>query len=268
MKDTLLNIINNDASYNKSATRYLCKTHPDVWSWIISVTSFLPENAKPKQRVWHVINNVSEIPRCPVDGVELKWWENRYLTTSSLSAKVKLQHRRGDFVNGYTPENNEKRRIGNLRAVKNGRKYRSHDTYSDQQRERTKQTWLNKYGVDNPSKTKEVKKKIYQKAIARGCTPVEHRSLRRLYYDAVSQVTKENWTLHFDRINPSRLNRTKYSLDHIYSIQQGFRDNIPPYIIGHWTNLRLIPKAANSAKGMACEKTQEQLFTDFFESIG
>jgi hypothetical protein len=267
MKDILLDIINNDKSYNKSATRYLYRSHPDLWNWVVNLTKFLPADAKPKQRIWHVINNINEIPKCPIEGIELKWWENRYLTTSSPSARVKLQHQRGDFVNGHTPENNEKRRLGNLRAVKNGRKYRSRDTYSEQQKEKTKQTCLEKYGVDNPSKTNEVKEKIYQQAVARGCTPREDRSLRRVYYDAVWKITEENWRDHFDSINPERLNRTYNALDHIYSIQQGFRDNIPPYIIGHWTNLRIIPLVENSIKGMRCDKTQSELFENFFSSI-
>ena len=51
MKNILLEIINNDNSYNKSATRYLYKSHPDLWQKILEQTNFLPYNAKPKQRI-------------------------------------------------------------------------------------------------------------------------------------------------------------------------------------------------------------------------
>lgn len=267
MKDILLQLISNDATPNKSATRYLYRSNPDLWKQILDLTTFLSNDAKPKQRIWHVINEVDNIPRCPIENVELKWCENRYLTTSSCSARIKLQHQRGDFVNGYTPENNEKRRQGNLKAVANGRKYRLKETYTETLKEKSKQTCLERYGVENGSQTKESREKISNARIKNGATPKHLRSLRRLYYDAVWKVTEEHWKLHFDKINPQRLNRSNNALDHIYSIQQGFKDNIPPYIIGHWTNLRVIALVENSIKGMRCDKTQGELFNNFFKNI-
>lgn len=267
MKTILLEIINNDTTHNKSATRYLYRTNPELWQQILNATEFLPSAAKPKQRIWHVINDVWAIPRCPIEGIELKWWENRYLTTSSPSARIKLQHQRGDFVNGHTPENNEKRRQGNLAAVKRGRKYRSKETYTELQQERNVQTCIERYGVSNGSKSKQAREKIYQANIKRGATPRDQRSLRRIYYDAVWKFTEESWKNHFDQINPHRINRSENALDHIYSIQQGFRDHIPPYIIGHWTNLRILPLVENSIKGMRCDKSQNELFDDFFACI-
>ena len=263
MKEILLNIVNNDISYNKSATRYLYKTHPALWQQIVNYTDFLPSLAKPKQRIWHILNDVYTVPRCPIKNVELKWWENRYLTTSSPSARIQLQHQRGDFINGHSPESNEKRRQGNLEAVAQGRKYRSKDTYTPEQREKTKQTSLEKYGVENASQNKKIRDKISNARILNGSTPKHLRSLRRLYYDAVWQITEQSWRNNFDQINPDRLNRSHNALDHIYSIQQGFRDCIPPYIIGHWTNLRVISLSENSIKGMRCDKTKEELFEDF-----
>ena len=264
MKDILLNIIQTDTSANKSATRYLYKTHPDIWKQILEKTSFLPDTALAKQRVWHIVNDVYEIPLCPIENIPVKWWENRYLTTSSRTAKQKYKWSKGDYANAHTKEANKLRQESNRKAVNNGRKYRDSRTYTDLDRKKSKQTCLEKYGVDNPSKTKEVKEKIYQQAVARGCTPREDRSLRRLYYDAVWKITEENWRNHFDSINPDRLNRTYNALDHIYSIQQGFRESIPPYIIGHWTNLRVISLSENGIKGMRCDKTKEKLFEDFY----
>jgi len=267
MRQILLDIINNDHSYNKCATRYLYKTHPDLWKQIVSTTNFLSNCAKAKQRVWHIINEVWSIPLCPIENVPVKWWENRYLETASPAASALLQHRRGDFINAYTPELNEKRRQGNLTAVKNGRKYRTIETYTEEQEKKKQATFIKKYGVNNPSKTKEIQEKIYQKAVERGCTPKHLRSLRRLYYDAVWRFTEQSWKTQFDQINPTRLNRSHNALDHVYSIQQGFRDCIPPYIIGHYTNLRVISLSENGIKGMRCDKTQIELFDDFFTCV-
>lgn len=267
MKNILLEIIANDISYNKSATRYLYRTHPNLWNQILEKTNFLPCDSLPKQRVWHILNNIWEVPRCPIEGVPLKWHENKYLTTSSRNAKIKLQHLRGDFSNGHTPEINEKRKQGNLKAVAAGRKYRSTDTYTAEQKEKQRQTFLKKYGVDNPSKHPVIRKKLSDANIAAGATPKHLRGLRQLYYDKVTYFTKISWREHFDKINPDKLNRSEVDLDHIYSIQQGFRDNIPPYIIGHWTNLRMLDKKKNYSKGMRCDKTKDQLFEDFFLKI-
>jgi len=266
MKELLLEIINKDNSYNKSATRYLYKTDPNLWKKIVEATAFLPDSAMPKQRIWHIINDIYEIPVCPITGQKVKWVENRYLKTLNRAAKRKLQHQRGDLKNCYTPEINEKRRQGNLLAVANGRKYRS-NVVSAEEKEKRKQTFIEKYGVDNPSKHLDVRKKISEASIKAGATPIHLRSLRKIYYDRVKYFTEQSWTHYFNKINPTRLNRSEVDVDHIYSIQQGFRNNIPPYIIGHWTNLRMLDKAQNYSKGMRCDKTKEELFEDFFSSI-
>jgi len=266
MKNILLEIINSDPSYNKSASRYLYKTHPDLWDQIVKKTHFLPDNALPKQRIWHILNEVWNIPVCPVTGQQVKWWENRYLKTIDRSAKTQLQHSRGDFNELWTEEKNQKRRISNLKAVKRGRKYRAQETYTEQQKRKNIQTCLERYGVSNGGQSRGARKKVSEARIKNGATPMHLRSLRRLYYDAVWMFTEQNWREHFDKINPDRLDRSKNALDHIYSIQQGFRDNIPPYIIGHWTNLRVIPLVENSLKGMRCDKNQDDLFGDFFQN--
>ena len=48
-------------------------------------------------------------------------------------------------------------------------------------------------------------------------------------------------------------------LDHIYSIHYGFINNIPPYIIGHRNNLRLIPRSENSSKNKRCDITIDEI---------
>ena len=82
-------------------------------------------------------------------------------------------------------------------------------------------------------------------------------------------MTNKNWYQHFYKINPDQLQRSKtLHLDHIYSIAEGFKNDIPPEVIGHWTNLRLIPKIDNSSKGADCHKTKDQLFEDFYKNQG
>lgn len=264
LKNKIKQIISDDKSYNKSSTRYLYKSHPDIWKEVLLVTSFLSDDAKPKQRIWHILNDVYSIPVCPMTGKNVKWWENRYLETSSVSAKTLLAHSKGKYKDIYTEEINKRRQDGNLKAVKNGRKYRTGST--ELEKEKRYNTNLERYGNIHPTKTLEFRKYLSDIQIKNGATPRHLRSLRQLYYDEVKRITRNNWREHFDKINPLRKDRSVTDLDHIYSIQQGFLDNIPPYIIGHWTNLRMLSPSENYSKGMRCDKNQDQLFEDFFNS--
>ena len=40
----------------------------------------------------------------------------------------------------------------------------------------------------------------------------------------------------------------KYGLDHIFSIFDGFNNNVDPEIIGHWKNLKIIKSCENRSK--------------------
>lgn len=269
MKNILVKILEADTSYNKSATRYLNRTHPNLWQQIVSATSFLPDNALPKQRVWHIQNNIYSIPLCPVEGTELKWNENRYLGTANRRAKQILKHRNGDYANANKPEHTEKRRQGNLLAVKNGRRYRDKSTYSNEDRLKAEQTCLDRYGVGNGSQSKVARDKISDARIRNGATPKHLRGAYTKYNEAVFTFTRENWKDHQATINPDGSPRSRENtVDHIFSVYQGFTDNIPAYIIGHWTNLRMLPLGENARKGARCDKTKDQLFEDFFNTIG
>lgn len=267
MKNILEKIIAEDTTYNKSATRYLYKTHPDLWDFVLSNTSFLPETSLAKQRVWHILNNVLYIPKCPITGENLKWWENRYLSTINRSAKTKLQHIRGDFENLYSPEINEKRSKTNLETVNKGRKYRDKSTYTDKQKLKFMNTCLEKYGVDNPSKCPKIQQKLSDAATKR-YSGVDRTEINQ-YYKEVKKITKRSWKKYWHLINLSGVTRSPdWHLDHIFSIKEGFSNSIPAEIIGHWTNLRIIAREQNSSKGSDCHKTKEQLYEDYYNSLG
>jgi len=262
----LVKIIESDTTYNKSSTRYLSKTHPELWNSIVQQTSFLPDSAKPKQRVWHILNEVSKIPVCPESGLQCKWWENRYLTFATRSAKASYQNRAGVYQN-QTEAAKQKRSQTTKDGITSG-KIQYHNRKIDYVKGSItrKRTTLQQYGVENTSQLLDVRKKISDSLVANGhATPRHMRADRALYLEAVIRYTELSLKNNFDQINPTRENRSIVTLDHVYSVQQGFINNIPAYIIGHWTNLRMLPRSKNSAKGMRCDKTQDQLFEDFFK---
>lgn len=271
MKNILENLIASDSSYNKSVTRYLYKTHPELWDQVIVVTSFLPQDAKPKQRVWHILNDRYDNPICPITGELLRWKENDYLKFSSIKSKNKGI---GKIVSKSTTDNHwrkkdpEKSKKANEK-FSNGFRNGEHKPWEDRNRDyeaslaAARETWFKKYGVDNPSKCPAIRQKLSKSALDR--YPGTDRTLEEEYYNAVRLITNKNWYEHFHDINPDKLQRSRdFHLDHVYSISEGFKNNIPPEIIGHWTNLRLIPKIENSSKGGKCHKTKEQLYEDYY----
>jgi hypothetical protein len=270
MKNILANIIAEDTSYNKSATRYLCKTHPELWNKILEATSFLPKDAKPKQRVWHILNEKYSIELCPITSEALKWNEKDYRRFASIEAKNKGI---GKIVSKATIGNHWRQKDPN-KSIQANEKFSTgfikgtHKPWNERNRdyasslEAARKTWMEKYGVDNPSKCPVIRQKLSKSAISR-YSGID-RTLEVEYYNAVKLATNKNWYYHFYDINPNRLSRSRdLHLDHIYSISEGFKNNIPAEVIGHWTNLRLIPKIENSSKGAKCHKTIEELFEDY-----
>lgn len=274
MKNILENLIANDPSYNKSVTRYLYKTHPELWEQIVESTSFLPSHAKPKQRVWHIINEKYSIEVCPVTGNPLRWKEKDYLRFSNIEAKNKGIGKiisKATTGNHWRQKDQDKSKKANDKFSK-GFFEGKHKPWEERNRNyksslaAAKKTWMQKYGVDNPSKCPSIRQKLSKSAIQRYSGT--ERTLVEEYYNNVKLVTNKNWYEHFHNINPNKLQRSRdLHLDHIYSISEGFKNNVPPEIIGHWTNLRLIPKKENSSKGADCHKTLKKLYEDYLIEV-
>jgi hypothetical protein len=91
--------------------------------------------------------------------------------------------------------------------------------------------------------------------------PFEQLPAWQMYENIVDRITRESWNYHHDKVNPDNLARGKgYELDHKYSKHQGFLNQVPPEIIGHYSNLQMIPRYANRKKYNKCSITIEQLY--------
>lgn len=62
---------------NTGAIRWLHRNDPVLWNDILKETEWL-KDALPKQRCWHVINDVRERPTCPYTGDLVEWQGSRY----------------------------------------------------------------------------------------------------------------------------------------------------------------------------------------------
>jgi len=141
---------------------------------------------------------------------------------------------------------------------------------NEQVKEKLKSSFIEKFGVDNPSKNQNITRKIKQARIGSGdWVPDECRSDLEKYRMLVKKLTAKSYHDHFYKINPANLPRSRYqySLDHIFSVEEGFKQNIPAEVISHWTNLRLMWHLENSKKNTKCHKTKEQLYEDYSKSI-
>lgn len=126
-------------------------------------------------------------------------------------------------------------------------------TQSNIIKEKTRKFFLEKYGVDNPFQIDVDSriKKARETNIKKG-NWISDEDLRpfllykkKVWYHTNKSILKYNasWLLE-------GRSRTGNHLDHIYSIHDGFKNNIDPKIIGHILNLQILDAKLNRSKGI------------------
>lgn len=115
---------------------------------------------------------------------------------------------------------------------------------------------LNKTGCGKCSVDRQLTTKI-AKGIIRDPKDIPEYEL---YRRKVWQISNQQFNEHYYLINPHNLSRGYYyHLDHKYSIQQGWYNNVPPEIIGGWKNLQILPAKQNKRKSYKCSVTLEDI---------
>ena len=100
---------------------------------------------------------------------------------------------------------------------------------------------------------------------------------KRFGVKSISECDKEMWKEYYNLVwfytntniklvKNIELRGVKFgnSLDHMFSIKQGFLDKIAPEIIGSYHNLEIITSIENSSKGAKCSITKEDLHSLFY----
>jgi len=89
------------------------------------------------------------------------------------------------------------------------------------------------------------------------------------YHRNVDNISNLTFKKFHSKIKNSKLRGKKhgYSLDHKYSIFDGFNNNVDPEIISHWSNLECIPWLENSKKNKNSSITLEELKNQINEVI-
>lgn len=90
-----------------------------------------------------------------------------------------------------------------------------------------------------------------------------------MYKFLVWKYTNINYKNHSSIINPLNLKRSKsdYNVDHKFSISEGFKNNIPPKIIGSAHNLEMMGCSKNISKGAKCSIKLDTLFELYFSDF-
>lgn len=136
----------------------------------------------------------------------------------------------------------------------------------DKFKSKLKDVLLEKYGVDNASKSNIVTAKIRKSRIDSGSwVSDEDRTELEKYRLAVKKITAKSYHDHYYKINPNNLTRSRYQyhVDHIFSVEEGFKQKVPVEVIGHWTNLRMLWHLDNSIKNTKCHTTLKQLLEQY-----
>jgi len=87
------------------------------------------------------------------------------------------------------------------------------------------------------------------------------------YRGYVRSITDKNYRKYKHIINPNNLKRgrNKYHLDHIYSVYDGFENNIDPKIISNPINLRMMKESDNISKSKESHISIKKLHRDYFK---
>lgn len=144
-----------------------------------------------------------------------------------------------------------------------------HNMKTKQSLEKRKNTYILNYGVDHPNKSFGIKSKIRLTSENNNIWLPKHKiEAFKLYRLEVNKITNKQpiQMLNYCELRGHSRAKSSYSLDHKFSVQAGFKNNIPPYIIGNICNLEFIPSKENSSKKEKCSISLEELMESFFSN--
>lgn len=226
-----LKIISSSGQLNVNSQRII-RRRPEILNEIVTHTQWLPENSTLKMRLYCVIFDVLEIPKCQICNKTTKFEERgspRFNKTCSKKCASKLTMTTlGD----------------------RGIKRRAHN------RSLTLQQTGFRHAYQKAHATK-VQKGIH--------LPECLRSEYENYRSTCWKVTRQNDLSKLPNIEKRGRCGVNgaYQLDHRFSIFEGFKLGVDPKIIGCIHNLQMIPWKDNCKKNNSCSISLEHLTQQF-----
>ena len=127
---------------------------------------------------------------------------------------------------------------------------------TDEFKKKSTKTIIERYGVDNYSKTKEFQEFLISSGIKKSD---DVRDKFDIYYGMVIKYTNRTFRKYKQLLQQVYIRSKKFHLDHVYSITDGFKNNIDPKIIGSISNLQLLPAFLNIQKNYRSWITKDKL---------
>lgn len=218
------------------------------------IHSIIPDDISLKHKVLIIITNNSQRRRCSICNSILDDIHIRTVTCSEICHRLLWKR----IYTTKDPITNKS--IANLTAEKVSKKI----NYSESSKKmvKTKRNSFNELGQDIYQQT-AIKTAITRNGEYKG---LEGLSDSRRYRALVGSITnKQDITSldNFEKRGNWHITQETYHLDHMFSISDGFKENIPPYIIGHISNLIMLPASDNLSKSGKSSVTKEELFSKF-----
>lgn len=238
---------------------------------ITTLTNFLPDDSKTNERLHIIHNNLSEEDlKCPMCNNKRKFYTftSGYNLGCSQSCATKYQQ-------AYLIK--DKDEIYRKRSLKNSLKSEEVKRASvDKRINTTKERYGDAIFSEIARRGNLFNKQLKDSA---GLNFYERRSLKQSklkifnshysfdityyrfkVYQYMKKFKNDIFRLqNYNKRGMVHINSGAYHLDHRYSIYQGFKDNIPPYIIGHIHNLEMIPARINLIKNRKCSIDLDEL---------
>ena len=218
---------------------------------------------KFSERIYWIINDFKEYPvicKHPdcINPVRFKGGYGGIFCSYSCNSKYKLLVSPNPFSGTLGIQ---RRKDGMMKKYGVDHNMKTQESLENRQR-----TYLERHGVDHPLKSKKIMDQIRKINEAAGrWTPEDQMEefyrYRRKVWHFTNQQPIHTLSNYEKRGHPS--DKNAYSLDHMYSCHAGFKNNIPPYIIGNIANLEYIPTIKNSSKRENCSLTEEELYIRF-----
>lgn len=127
-------------------------------------------------------------------------------------------------------------------------------------------TCMEKFSGPSPMSSKDVYLAVTTKRNAtlskKFSNEINGRTFKQ-YSASVRYHTNKTYKQYKHIIDPDSLRSFDLVLDHIYSVYDGFLNDVPVDVISHWSNLNLISRKENSSKHCKSWKTLEQLYEDY-----
>jgi len=238
---------NADQVYRNKREYYFRTKYPALYAEILFATSFLT-NPSFIERLYCFTNDIKSRPVC-ICGNEVTFSKESY-------------HGKERRYHSYCSQRCSMFDMKTLIGVENASQLASVV-------QKKKDSALKKFGVDNVSKAESVKQVLADKKRAYWDDVYTRKQFtssgltRKQYKHRAQQYATTQYNRYKDLLDPFGIRGRDWHIDHVYSLTDGFINDVPINIISHVSNLCLISAKDNYAKNKFSHKSLEELHDDF-----